>query len=164
MAAKQSTSPWVWAFLLLMLCSFVALVLYLDQKIAGSGASELPRQEKQDTETKPVIDFYQVLPKRQVEIPLSKEDRAAIENPSINKEVSGQAILQVGSFQSATEAESLKAQLAFLGLQASVKSAQVSDETWHRVQLGPFDSETRLSQAKNLLIENQIQYMQRSVP
>jgi hypothetical protein len=30
------------------------------------------------------------------------------------------------------------------------------------VQLGPFASETSLSRAKNLLIENRIKYMQRS--
>jgi cell division protein FtsN len=75
-----------------------------------------------------------------------------------------QSILQVGSFQSAEEADSLKAQLAFLGLQASVKSAVVNDETWHRVQLGPFASQTSLSRAKSLLIENKIEYMQRSQP
>ena len=105
-----------------------------------------------------------MLPQREVEISISEEERAAIDNPSINKEVGGQAILQVGSFHSASEADSLKAQLALLGLQASVKSALVNDDTWHRVQLGPFSSETNLSRAKNLLIENSIKYMQRSMP
>ena len=105
-----------------------------------------------------------MLKNREVEILISDEDQAAIDNPSINKEVSGRSILQVGSFRSAGEAESLKARLAFLGLQAEVKRAQVNDETWHRVQLGPFASETKLSQARNLLIENQVKYMQRSAP
>ena len=104
------------------------------------------------------------LPQREVEISISDEERAAIDNPSINKEIFGQTILQVGSFQSAREADSLKAQLALLGLEASVKSALVNDDTWHRVQLGPFGSETNLSRAKNLLIENSITYMQRSMP
>jgi len=164
MAQKQSTSLWVWAFLLLMLGSFVAFVLFLDQKIVKQSDPEQPRQEKAAVETKPVIDFYDILPKREVEITISDEQREAIENPSINKEVVGQAILQVGSFQSTAEADSLKAQLAFLGLEANVKSAQVNDQTWHRVQLGPFASETSLSRAKNLLIENQIKYMQRNLP
>jgi cell division protein FtsN len=106
--------------------------------------------------------FYSVLPQREVEITISDEERAAIENPSINKDVVGQSILQVGSFHSAAEADSMKAQLAFLGLEANVKPAVVNDETWHRVQLGPFPSETSLSRAKNLLIENEIKYMQRS--
>lgn len=164
MAKKQTTSPWVWAFLFLMLMSFVAFILFLDQKIVSSGAGNAPEPATGSNENKPVIDFYKVLPQREVEIPISDEDRAGIENPSINKEAVDQSILQVGSFQSAEEADSLKAQLAFLGLEAKVKSAVVNDDTWHRVQLGPFASETSLSRAKNLLIENRIKYMQRSLP
>ncbi len=164
MAQKKSTSPWVWAFLFLMLLSFVAFILFLDQKIVSSGAGNTPEQASGNSENKPTIDFYSVLPQREVEIPISDEDRAGIENPSINKEAVDQSILQVGSFQSTDEADSLKAQLAFLGLEARIKSAVVNDETWHRVQLGPFASETSLSRAKNLLIENRIKYMQRSLP
>ena len=164
MAQKQSTSPWVWAFLLLMLLSFVAFIVFLDQKIVNSGAGSNSEPAAGGSETKPTIDFYSVLPQREVEIPISDEDRAAIENPTINKEAVDKSVLQVGSFQSAGEADSLKAQLALLGLEASVKSAVVNSETWHRVQLGPFASESSLSRAKNLLIENNIKYMQRSQP
>ncbi len=164
MAQKQSTSPWVWVLLFLLLLSFVAFILFLDQKIVSSGAGNSREQAESGSENKPTIDFYSVLPKREVEIPISDEDRDAIENPSINKEAVDQSILQVGSFQSTDEADSLKAQLALLGLEARIKSAVVNDETWHRVQLGPFASETSLSRAKNLLIENKIKYMQRSLP
>lgn len=163
MAKKQSTSPWVWTFLLLILASFVAFILLLDQKIVKSGAGAAAKQHTSDT-NKPTIDFYSVLPQREVEIPISEEERAAIENPTINKEAEQRIILQVGSFQSSDEADSLKAQLALLGLEASIKSAEVNDETWHRVQLGPFASNSKLSRAKNLLIENDIKYMQRSLP
>jgi hypothetical protein len=109
MAQKQSTSIWVWAFLLLMLGSFIAFVLFLDQKIVTRSGAEQPHQQNTAIETKPIIDFYDILPKREVEITISDEERAAIENPSINKEVVGQAILQVGSFQSSAEADSRKA-------------------------------------------------------
>ena len=164
MAQKQSTSPLLWVFLLLVLGSFMAFVLFLDQKIVSNGVGDNQQQESTGSKNKPTIDFYSVLPQRKVEIPISEEDRDAIENPSINKEVVDQSILQVGSFQSAVEADSLKAQLAFLGLKATIKSAVVNEETWHRVQLGPLASETKLSRTKNLLIENQIKYMQRSLP
>ena len=164
MAQKQSTSLWVWAVLLLLLGSFVAFVLFLDQELVNRGSAISPQPAQPSSENKPTIDFYTVLPQREVEISISDEERAAMDNPSINKEVVGQAILQVGSFHSASEADSLKAQLALLGLQANVKSAVVNDDTWHRVQLGPFASETSLSRAKNLLIENRIKYMQRSMP
>ncbi len=150
--------------MLLLLLLFVALILFLDQQIVSSGADNSHEPTSSGGENKPTIDFYSVLPLREIEIPISDEDRAAIENPTINKEAVDQSILQVGSFQSAGEADSLKAQLAFLGLEASVKAAVVNDETWHRVQVGPFASETGLSRAKNLLIENHIKYMQRSLP
>jgi cell division protein FtsN len=163
MAQKQSTSPWVWLFLLLMLASFVAFILFLDQKIVGRGADGTAEQPRNNGDTKPTIDFYTILPQRKVEIPISEEDREAIENPVINKEAVGQSILQVGSFQSAAEADSLKARLAFLGLEARIETAVVNDDTWHRVQLGPFASESRLSSAKNLLIENRIEYIQRNL-
>ena len=164
MAQKQSTSPWVWAFLLLLLISFVAFILFLDQKIVSQGANNAAEKTDSGSTAKPTIDFYSVLPDREVEIPISEEDREGIENPTLNKDAVDQSILQVGSFQSAEEADSLKAQLAFLGLEARVRSAVVNDETWHRVQLGPFASQSRLSRAKNLLIENEIKYMQRNLP
>jgi cell division protein FtsN len=162
MAQKSSTSPWVWAFLLLMLGSFVAFILFLDQKVVSQGADGKAERQQGGGELKPTIDFYTILPQRKVEIPISEEDREAIENPVINKEAASQAILQVGSFQSVAEADSLKAKLAFLGLEAKIESAVVNDDTWHRVQLGPFASESRLSRAKNLLIENRIDYIQRN--
>ena len=162
MAEKQSTSPLVWIFLILMLASFVGFIMFLDQKIVKSGTDEPSQKQSTDSVNKPIIDFYDILPQREVEIPISEKDQAGLENPSINKEAAQNFVLQVGSFQSAEEADSLKAELAFLGLQASVKKAEVADETWHRVQLGPFASNTKLSRAKNLLIENDIKYMQRS--
>ena len=162
MAQSQSTSLWVWASLLLLLASFVAFILFLDQKIVKSGGGTTGSEQTGSNVDKPIIDFYEVLPKRIVDIPISEEDREAIENPTSNREIEKKVILQVGSFQKQDEAESLKAQLAFLGLEADIKPAQVSDETWHRVQLGPFASNSKLSRAKNLLIENKIDYIQRS--
>lgn len=163
MAARQSTSPWVWALLLSLLLAFAAFILYLDKKVVSSGKVDTTRQSA-DSETRPTIDFYSVLPQREVEIPVSAEEQEAIENPSINKERVNRFILQVGSFQSMAEADSLKAQLAFLGLQANIESAEVNDETWHRVQLGPFAANSKFSQAKNLLIENDYEYIQRTLP
>jgi len=161
MAAKQSGSRWIWVILLLIIGSFAAFVFFLDTKI-DKGEAPKPAEAKGKKNDKPRIDFYKILPDRKVDIPISEEDKQAIENPSINKEAVAEIILQVGSFQSAAEADSLKAQLAFLGLEADVKSAVVNDDTWYRVMLGPFGANSELSKAQNLLLENKIQYMRRS--
>lgn len=163
MAQKQSTSPWVWLALVTLLLSFVAFILFLDQKVVHQGRGEQAASPGSGGENKPTIDFYSVLPRREVEIPISDEDREGMENPVINKEAGEQFILQVGSFQSAEEADSLKAQLAFLGLEARIEAAVVDDDTWHRVQLGPFASNSQESRAKNLLIENDIKYIRRAL-
>ena len=164
MATKSGTSPWVWGLLLLLLAAFVGFILFLDRQVVDGGRDGAAESRAGSRENKPKIDFYSVLPKRKVEIPISEEDRAAIENPTLNTEAELRYVLQVGSFQSADEADSLKAQLAFLGLEAKIEAAVVDDQTWHRVQLGPFASNSQLSRAKNLLLENEIRYMQRKLP
>jgi cell division protein FtsN len=162
MSKAAKTSAWVWVFMLLVLGVFAGFILFLDQKIVSSGN----RNNGSVDSTKrpqPTIDFYEVLPNREVEIPVSKEEQKAIDNPAINKETAGKVALQVGSFKSNEEAESLKAQLAFLGLEARIQSAVVNSVTWHRVNVGPFEGNSALSRTKNLLLENKIQYLQKSV-
>lgn len=162
MAQKKSSFSWVWVFLFMMLGLFVAFILFLDQKIEKNKASTPTTEPQKQENDKPRIDFYSILPDRVVDIPISEEDKRAIDNPSINKIASETVILQVGSFQGKSDAESLKAQLAFLGLEANIESAQVNDDTWHRVLLGPYADNGELSRTKNQLIENSIQFMQRS--
>ncbi len=160
--ADSKSSPWVWVFLLALLASFAGFIVFLDQKLVQPQVDDSQPAPSQNPETKPTIDFYSVLPQREVEIPVTDQEQDAIDNPVINKEAVERFILQVGSFKSVGEADSLKAQLAFLGLEAKIVSAEVDSVTWHRVTLGPFDSNTRLSQAKNRLLENRIQYIQKS--
>jgi cell division protein FtsN len=62
-----------------------------------------------------------------------------------------------------TEADSLKAQLALLGLEAKIEAAEVNNDIWHRVMLGPYGDNSELSRVKNQLIESSIKFMQRSV-
>lgn len=162
MAEKQSTSPWVWVFLLMMLGMFAAFIAFLDQKIVRKGDSVPQQETSTENITKPRFDFYSVLPDRILDIPVSEQEREAIENPKINKTEGEMVLLQVGSFQSPGDANSLKAQLAFLGLEARIESAVVNDETWHRVILGPYVENSDFSRTINLLIRNNIEYMQRN--
>lgn len=163
MTDTKSSRPWVWICLILMLGSFVAGILYLDSRIVKSSKANAKTQAPGSNKQKPKIDFYTVLENRKVDIPVPEDDVDGLQNPSINKQAIEKFTLQAGSFQSATDADSLKAQLAFLGLEAKVHSANVNGATWHRVVLGPFASNSKISRAKNLLLENGIKYVQRSV-
>ena len=161
MATKQSGSRWIWVILFLILGLFAGFVFFLDQKI-DINEKPRPAETTEKKDDKPRIDFYSILPDRKVDIPISEEDQQAIKNPSINKSATEEIILQAGSFQSMADADSRKAQLAFLGLEAKIKSAIVNDDTWYRVMLGPFGANSELSRTQNLLLENNITYMQRS--
>jgi len=162
MAQKKSSSAWVWVSLFLMLGMFAAFLLFLDQKIVQNNAPVQSSKTVKSVDDKPRIDFYSILPDRVVDIPISEEDQQAIENPSINKTAVEAIFLQVGSFQSVNEADSLKAQLALIGLEAKIESAEVNNSIWHRVVLGPYGDNGKLSRTKNQLIENSIKYMQRT--
>ena len=161
MAKKKSSSAWVWVSLFLMLGMFAAFLLFLDQKIVQNNAPAQSPETVKSVDDKPRIDFYSILPDRVVDIPISEEDQQAIENPSINKTAGEAIFLQVGSFQSVNEADSMKAQLALIGLEAKIESAEVNKGIWHRVVLGPYSDNGKLSRTKNQLIENSIKFMQR---
>ncbi|MFV2030953.1 MAG: SPOR domain-containing protein [Gammaproteobacteria bacterium] len=158
---QQSTSTWVWVSLFMMIGLFAVFIVFLDQKVVRNGETGPQPETSTESTTKPRIDFYSVLPDRILDIPISEQEREAIENPSINKEVEDRFLLQVGSFQSPEDADSRKARLAFLGLEARVESAVVNDDTWYRVMLGPYAEDSEFSRIMNLLIENKINYMQR---
>ena len=59
--------------------------------------------------------------------------------------------LQVGSFGESGDAESLKARLALMGVQAQVTPVKINDRTWHRVRVGPYADARALEAAKREL-------------
>lgn len=65
--------------------------------------------------------------------------------------------LQAGSFQNSAEADSLKGQLALLGLEAVVQSRNVADKgVWHRVRVGPYDNMEEINRVRGILQQNNI--------
>lgn len=60
-------------------------------------------------------------------------------------------LLQAGAFQSAQQAEALKARIALLGLSARVEPATIDGKVIYRVRMGPYDSAGALADAKRKL-------------
>jgi len=69
----------------------------------------------------------------------------------------GNYFLQSGSFNTMDQAERLKAQLALLGLGASVQKLTINKNTIHRVRVGPYRDYTSLNQARALMRQHGIQ-------
>ncbi len=70
---------------------------------------------------------------------------------------SGVLYLQVGAFQKAADAESLKGKLAMLGFEASVQEAEVPEKgLMRRVRVGPYADTEKMNQARIQLSQNGI--------
>ena len=67
--------------------------------------------------------------------------------------------LQVGSFPTTSDADLRRAELLLLGLSPSVEKKQIDQTTWHRIMLGPFESEVELNRAQALLAANEFESM-----
>ena len=68
-----------------------------------------------------------------------------------------QFFLQAGAFQSVTDAENLKAKIAFSGFEANVRPVNLSDKgTLYRVRLGPYKSPDEVNRIKLTLSQNGI--------
>lgn len=64
--------------------------------------------------------------------------------------------LQCGSFKTVERAETLKATIAFVGLEAFIKKSISSNGTWYKVILGPYSRKRLAEQDKHKLRNNSI--------
>ncbi|WP_303908853.1 SPOR domain-containing protein [Thiohalomonas denitrificans] len=173
--AKQEpmVPPWLWMTTGLLIGLFVAFLFYIntDREVPGGEASApapvskprlVPPTTKQQPESAPTkkkdrvrFDFYKLLPEYEVMIP--EED---LQKPELKETPPGKYLLQAGSFSTADDADTRRAQLALLGLVARVRTVTIDDkDTWHRVQLGPYEDLEKLEQARKLLQSNDIEFL-----
>ncbi|OOZ42372.1 hypothetical protein BOW53_00030 [Solemya pervernicosa gill symbiont] len=101
----------------------------------------------------PRFDFYDMLPEMEVEVPRE----APATSSTKSDQPTARYVLQVGSFRTLKQADSLKAKLAFLGYQATIQTVTVNNNsTWHRVHLGPYTGRKELNKVRAKLWENKI--------
>jgi cell division protein FtsN len=133
------------------------------------------KNEKGDAE-KPRFEFYQILPgdkggntteraatgTSNVARPSPDTKSASRSDAAVATEVSRPAsaeivFLQAGAFQSQTDAENLKAKIAFSGFEANVRPVNLPDKgTLYRVRLGPYKSADEVNRIKATLSQNGI--------
>ncbi|MEJ2564544.1 MAG: SPOR domain-containing protein [Gammaproteobacteria bacterium] len=106
-----------------------------------------------DKQSKQHFDFYTILPEMEVVVPDVRDNKgqtAPVDKP-------GTYILQAGSFRSFSEADSLKAQMALLGVEAKIDTVTVNNtDTWHRVRVGPYQDLRELNKIRTRLLNNNI--------
>jgi len=123
--------------------------------VAGMPQSDATGAAKAD---KPRFDFYKILPGGE-ETVSEKELKDATKAAKAQPEAA-QAIyyIQAGSFQNPADADSQKAKLALLGLEAAVEPTSLPDKgTSYRVRLGPYARIDELNRVRQSLTQNGIE-------
>jgi cell division protein FtsN len=103
-------------------------------------------------ETGPGFDFYDMLPKQEVEVPASAAAKTA--GAALPR---GDVTLQAGSFKNVAEADKLQAQLAQYGIDAKIQRFSLEDETWYRVRIGPIATVEELESIRSKLAEAEVE-------
>lgn len=69
-------------------------------------------------------------------------------NPTAAASGDARYILQAGAFGGSGDAETVKAKIAMLGLNARVEGAEIGGKTVYRVRMGPYGTASELAEAK----------------
>ena len=117
---------------------------------------QAPSEAAEDQELAEInYEFYDLFPNSVVPV----ETRAPLEET----ETEFSYLLQAGSFREQADADRRRASLILLGFDVFIRQAEHDEESWHRVMVGPFDSERDLTRARNALAEADIATLQMRV-
>lgn len=141
--------------------------------VPGAGTST-PSQGANETYTEsapanielpaPKFDFYKILPEMEVpiddwELAAEPPDTAA---PDADASTTADAtyLLQVGSFKTFRDADSVKASLALSGIRANIQRVVINgQDVWFRVHVGPLSSAAEIRDMRVKLIENDMDFI-----
>lgn len=135
--ATPAQKPWLLISLTaLILIAFVYGLWFLRQQapvhtVPAAVPTPVKTVVKDDLPPKPVAEPYQYiqeLENKEITVELTEQRR------------SGPAQLQCGSFRQQSQAEAMKAQIAFAGITADVRRTEGTNGVWFRVILGPYES------------------------
>ena len=164
---SHSVPSWVWLFTGVATGLFLAFLYYLagiqtpteDNKTQTSISQR--HSSTPNTPKAPAFDFYNVLPDVEVN---TTQGRGQISNKTTDDKTAVEILLQAGAFTLPKDADKRRAELLLLGLNVNIEAVNIKGKTYHRVQVGPFNSGNTLDNAKHLLKQNGIEHIQRQLP
>ena len=165
--AKDNNSPkqlagWVWFVVGLTLGVFVSFLFYVSQVVAvDEEIATLLNQPTANTGTgsqTSAVDelkweFHEIFPKSVVPI-IEEYGTTGTKNKHTTP---ASYLLQAGSFRNQKDADKLRGELILIGLTPTIKIITKDQQVWHRVLIGPINTELELSRAKNRLAEASIE-------
>jgi cell division protein FtsN len=121
-------------------------------KPAPSAPSKSEDKTARAPEPKLRFDFYKILPGSEEAVTDPAKDAR---KPATAGET---FFLQAGAFQNPRDADTLRARLALLGVEARIQTATLPDKgVWHRVRVGPYTSVEELGRTRETLKQNGVE-------
>nr|WP_324259910.1 SPOR domain-containing protein [Cellvibrio fontiphilus] len=153
-ANNGQTPGWLFFVAGLVLGAFAASLYFIKNPTTAPAPQEQPKPKVEENKTpKPRFDFYKLLQESETIVPASEtinDERPAADQQKI------EYLLQVGSFPKAEDADKLRAQLIMINLDARIETVEIrKGEVWHRVVVGPFNTQAELTSARSQLVNNQ---------
>lgn len=145
---KSASSGWLWFSIGFIFGVFVCGLAYLSgvapepQSFDTSGAAD---SEQRPESPKPRFDFYTLLPEQKIELPDVEPLEQRQSTPISHY------LLQAGSFRRLEDADRRRAELILLGMDATISDTKGSNGRWYRVQVGPFETRSKLAKARGTL-------------
>ncbi|WP_448567257.1 SPOR domain-containing protein [Thalassotalea ganghwensis] len=147
------------AVITITLCAILAFAYGLWKLNDKSEQGVQPSQAENKTVTTATKTQLPEPPKEKWEY-LEQLKTKEVEEGQYEVETKGPYKLQCGSFKTMKQAEVLKANIAFAGLESSIKVVQGTSSTWHQVYLGPYSRKRAAEKDKHRLRSNRINYCQ----
>ena len=170
--SMQSKIPgWLWLITSFATGFFLSYLIQYTSIPVVHISNAIFSTESAKKEISPVFDFYTVLPESEMLLPISnksalmtsstkesygasrKEAATISKNPEKSELMhkSRKYLLQAGSFLNAEDADRLSTQLLLAGQQPQIIKTKIGSESLHQVQLGPFETNNSIEQAKKIL-------------
>lgn len=152
---------------------FVAVIVYFKASSAGievhnpllgeTGKTTAPDQDASrpapEKPAAPELEFYRVLPGKEVNISEWESPAAAPARPD-RPAAPALFVLQVGSFREYAAADQIKARLALAGVKADIQRVVINgQDVRHRVRVGPYTNARELQQARQRLAAHDLDFV-----
>lgn len=124
----------------------------------GTASVEAPGTEQAPAENTRNWEFFEIFAESEVPV---IEGYGSDNKPAPSE---FRWMLQAGSFRHGEEADGMRAKLILLGLDTSIRKTEIDGDTWHRVMVGPFESELLKNRALDKLAQAEIEALPMRLP
>ncbi|WP_116474858.1 SPOR domain-containing protein [Zobellella maritima] len=153
-APQGSKMPWLAVIFALFLAAGLGYLIYLVK-----GSAERPPADTGQTQAVPAtIDPLDQKPVEKWRYIEQLENKEILVDVPEAKENTQPYLMQCGSFRSQSQAEQLKARIAFQGMESQVRRSDGSNGTWYRVILGPYQSKRKAEKDKHQLLRANVNH------